>query len=574
MNKTDKIYVAGHKGLIGSAIVRRLLKDGYTNIIVRGHDELDLTDQLQVKVFFERERPDYVFFAAAKVGGIFANKTYRADLLYENVLMQSNVIHPAFLYEVKKLLFFGCADVYPKNCLVLAKEEDLLAGPLESTSEPFAVAKIAGIKACESYNRQYGTDFITVIPTNVYGPNQHYDVMNAQVVPSLIKRFHDAKVSNSREIVVWGSGSPVRDFLFVDDLGDACMLLMNTDTDGNLFNIGSGKGFATRELAETIKKAVGFEGKIVFDTTKPDGVPVKLLDVSKIKSRGWEPRTTLFDGIKLTYDAFLGEVERGEVRTSRICRIQATEKDFNTLTKLRSDKTIIQYIQPDTYKNMVVVKPWGYEYLILENECVAIWFVYVKKRFSTSMHSHPRKKSSLVLLSGTAMSNTFYSRHYLCGGDAVIYDAGVFHSTKAVSDEGIYLLEIETPPDKTDLVRLEDRYGRGMAGYESITEMQTENLHNYGYFFFEEPDAHQKSTYVRERFMITFEAFSNNQEFQRNFRLKQNELCTLCRGRFIDESGNIALDVGETQNADFLNTLRGLKISEKTLILKTATKER
>ncbi|MEW6557333.1 MAG: NAD-dependent epimerase/dehydratase family protein [Elusimicrobiota bacterium] len=575
MNKTAKIYVAGHTGMVGSAIVRQLIKNWFTNIITVKHSELDLCEQEQVKTFFEREKPDYVFLAAAKMGGVFANNTYRADFIYENLMIQNNVIHQSFLNEVKKLLFLSSADAYPKNYQIPMKEEHLLTGALEDTCAPYAVAKLAGIKLCESYNRQYGTDFIVAIAPNVYGPHQHYDILNAQVVPSLIKKFHDAKVSNSGEVIIWGTGNPVRDFLFVDDLADACIFLMQNYSGTDFLNIGTGRECSILELAETIKKVVDFNGRITFDKTKPDGVAKKLLDVSKIKNLGWQTKTDLATGIRIAYNSFLDEIEKKEVRTSKIHNIKLCEKDTIALNRIKSvDTKIAVNIQPESYKNKVVSKPWGYEFLVFENNETSVWLLYLEKGNSTSMHCHPQKKTSLIILSGKAMSNTFLSYNYLKGGDAIIIEKGVFHFTKVLSDNGLFLLEIENPPNKTDLVRLEDRYGRVTYGYEGITEMQTQNLENYDYFYFEEPNLYKKYFHNTDRFIVTFEVFTNNNEFLQHFDLKENGLYTVCRGKLLDNENNILLDTGDTQKIDVLSTIKGLHIVEKTVLLKTITNDK
>ncbi|MFA5778975.1 MAG: NAD-dependent epimerase/dehydratase family protein [Elusimicrobiota bacterium] len=575
MDRNDKIYLAGHKGLIGSAILRRLIKDGYLNIITKEHSELDLCDQYQVKAFFEKEKPVYVILAAAKVGGVYANNTYRADFIYENIMIQSNVIHHSFLNEVNKLLFLSSADAYPKNFQDSAKEEDLLTGPLETTCEPFAIAKIAGVKMCESYNRQYGTDFIVVIPPNVYGPHQHYDILNAQVLPSLIKKFHEAKTSGLNEVTIWGTGSPVRDFLFVDDLADACIFLINNCTGGDYFNAGTGKATSILELTETVKKVVGYKGKIIFDKTKPDGVARKLLNISKIKSFGWSAKTGLAGGLKISYNSYLTEMEKKEVRISKICNIKICEKDIAAINKLKSpDKNISVNIQPDNYKNKVVIKPWGYEFLVFENEKTSAWLLYIKKGNSTSMHCHPQKKTSLIILSGRAMSNTFSSRNYLKGGDAIIIENGVFHFTKVLSDDGLFILEIESPPIKTDLLRLEDKYGRQAAGYEGVTEMQTQNLENYGYFNFEESNCYEKYTHNGGRFIVSFEVFPNNHDFQKYFNIKENCLYTSCNGNLMDKENNILLNTADTQKSDTLPSIKEIHISEKTVLLKTISKDK
>lgn len=515
-----------------------------------------------------------MFFAAAKVGGIFANNTYRAEFIYENLTMQGNVIHEAFLNEVKKMFFFASADVYPKNCPQPAREEYLLTGTMEATCEPFALAKIAGIKMCESYNRQYGTGFIAVIPPNIYGPNQHYDIMNAQVLPSLIKKFHDAKIAGAYEVRIWGTGSPVRDFLFVDDVADACLFLMEVDMAVDLINIGTGIGCTILELAEIVSKTVGYAGKIVFDTTKPDGVPKKLLDTYRISSLGWRCSTGLIDGIAASYAAFLNEKEKKKIRTSTICHVDICEKDMAAISNIRQNKSITLNDQPSTYKNRVVMKPWGHEYLIFENDCVAVWFLFIKKGYSTSMHCHPRKKTSLIILSGNAMSNTSLHRRYLRGGDAVIIEKGVFHSTKALSDDGIFLLEIETPPDKTDLLRLEDSYGRASSGYEGITEMQAHNLNDFDFFYFEETDSYWKQTHANNRFNVTFEIFPDNAEFLKYFKIDEGDLYALCRGRLLDGDSNVLLQTGNTQKVEVLSNAGKVNISEKAVLLKITTKDK
>lgn len=574
MNRNDKIFVAGHGGLIGSAIVRRLIKDGYTNILTKNRSELDLTNQACVKSFFEREKPDYVFFAAAKVGGIFANNTYRAEFIYENIMMQTNIIHSAFLSEVKKMIFLACGDVYPVNCPQPAKEEYLLTGMLEATCEPFALAKIAGIKMCESYNRQYGTDFIVIIPPNVYGPKQHYDVLNAQVLPSLISKLHTAKVENSEEVTIWGTGSPARDFLFVDDVADACMFLVKEYSGIDVFNIGTGTGCTILELAEIIKENTGYKGKIKLDKTKPDGVPKKLLEVSRINALGWKHSTELKDGVEVTYKAFLNELDKKEVRTSQICLTKVCEKDTVALNTINNKSRGVYFnAQPNTYKNRVVVKPWGYEFLVFENTIVAVWLLYIKKGYSTSMHCHPQKKTSLILLSGNAMSNTFVQRRYLRGGDALIIEKAVFHSTKTLSDDGVFLLEIETPPNKIDLVRLEDRYGRETTGYEGLTEMETQNLIDFDYFHFEEPYTYKTYHHNNGRFGVIFEVFPDNGEFQRNFKVSGTELYTSCKGTILDADNTALLCEGNTQKAEILKNAKGLKISGKTVLLKTTSKD-
>jgi GDP-L-fucose synthase len=305
------IYVAGHRGLVGSAIVRNLEQAGYNNLLLRPSSELDLTNQADVAAFFQKKRPEYVFLAAAKVGGILANSTYPADFIYANLAIQTNIIHSAYRYGVKRLLFLGSSCIYPKFAPQPMKEEYLLTGPLEPTNEPYAIAKIAGIKMCQSYNRQYGTNFISVMPTNLYGPNDNFDLNTSHVLPALIRKFHEAKASGTKSVIVWGSGSPYREFLHVDDLADACIFLMRSynvqsdlDLGLSLINIGTGEDITVKELAEMIKGIIGFEGEIEWDRTKPDGTPKKLLNVSKIKALGWKPKTGLEEGLRKTYEWF------------------------------------------------------------------------------------------------------------------------------------------------------------------------------------------------------------------------------------------------------------------------------
>lgn len=302
MNQTEKIYVAGHRGLVGSAIVRKLKSLGYTSLVTRAHAELDLLDQTAVRNFFEQERPDYVFMAAARVGGIQANNQYRADFIYENLQVQINVIHCAFAVGVKKLLFLGSSCIYPKLCPQPIKEDYLLTGPLEETNEPYAIAKIAGIKLCESYNRQYGTNYISVMPTNLYGPGDNFDLEKSHVLPALIRKFCDAKKTNAPSVTVWGSGTPRRELMHVDDLADAVVFLMNSYDGSGIVNIGTGRDNTILEIAEMVKRAVGYTGKIVLDKTKPDGTPQKLLDVSRLTTLGWTARIALPDGIAQTVD--------------------------------------------------------------------------------------------------------------------------------------------------------------------------------------------------------------------------------------------------------------------------------
>jgi len=305
VKKDSKIFVAGHNGMVGSAIVRKLLEVGYSNLITRTHRELDLTKQSAVQNFFESERPDYVFLAAAKVGGILANHTFRADFIYENLMIQANVIHEAYRHDVKKLLFLGSSCIYPKEAPQPLKESYLLTGPLEATNEPYAVAKIAGIKMCESYNRQYGTNFISVMPTNLYGPNDNYDLQNSHVLPALIRKFHEAKVSGAKFVEVWGTGKPRREFLYVDDLVDACLFLMQLNEGVTIVNVGTGIDLTISELVEMVSRVTGYIGDVRFDTSKPDGTMRKLLDISQLSDLGWRAGVSLESGLRLAYEAFL-----------------------------------------------------------------------------------------------------------------------------------------------------------------------------------------------------------------------------------------------------------------------------
>jgi GDP-L-fucose synthase len=301
MNKDSKIYIAGHRGMVGSAILRRLQKEGFSNFILRTSKELDLRNQQAVADFFSKEKPDYVFLSAAKVGGIVANNTYRADFIYENIMIQSNVIHHSYLNGVKKLLFLGSSCIYPKMAPQPLKEEYLLTGLLEPTNEPYAIAKIAGIKMCDAYRSQYGCSFISVMPTNLYGPNDNYDLNNSHVLPALIRKFHTAKKQNSPSVEIWGTGSPMREFLHADDLAGACFFLMENYNDEGLVNIGVGEDISIKDLALLVKKIVGYEGELKFDASKPDGTPRKLMDVSKLHSLGWTHKINLEEGIRSVY---------------------------------------------------------------------------------------------------------------------------------------------------------------------------------------------------------------------------------------------------------------------------------
>ena len=305
MNKSDKIYVAGHNGMVGSAIIRKLKMDGYSNILVRSSKELDLRNQRHVEEFFQSEKPDYIFLAAAKVGGILANNTYKASFMYDNLSIQNNVIHAAYKYNVKKLLFLGSSCIYPKFADQPIIEESLLTSELEPTNEPYAIAKIAGLKMCQFYREQYNCNFISLMPTNLYGPNDNFDLKNSHVLPALLRKFHEAKINKKSSVTLWGTGSPLREFLHVNDLAKACIHFMLTYNEKSPVNIGTGKDISIHDLAIEIKKIVGFEGEIVWDKNKPDGTPRKLLDVTKAKQSGWESSITLLDGIRMTYDWYV-----------------------------------------------------------------------------------------------------------------------------------------------------------------------------------------------------------------------------------------------------------------------------
>jgi GDP-L-fucose synthase len=307
MEKNSKIYVAGHRGLVGSAIVRSLRRSGYENLVLRSSDELDLERQAPVETFFDQERPEYVFLAAAKVGGIWANSTFPAEFIHNNLVIAANIVHSSYRFGAKKLLFLGSSCIYPKHCPQPMKEEYLLSGYLEPTNEPYAVAKIAGIKLCQAYNRQYGTRFISIMPTNLYGPGDNFDLKTSHVLPALIRKFHEAKVNGDGSVEIWGTGVPRREFLYVDDLADACLFLMNHYEEDDIINVGVGKDQSIRELAEMVGEIVGFEGDFRFDPTLPDGTPLKLLDVSRLTALGWQARTPLREGIKRAYQWYLDQ---------------------------------------------------------------------------------------------------------------------------------------------------------------------------------------------------------------------------------------------------------------------------
>jgi GDP-L-fucose synthase len=309
MDKNAKIYVAGHRGMVGSAITRKLNSEGYKNLVTRTHAELDLTNQAAVSQFLIAERPDYIFMAAAKVGGIYANNTFRAEFLYQNLQIETNIVHAAWQADVCEMLYLGSSCIYPRDCPQPIREEYLLTGPLEETNEPYAIAKIAGVKLCENYNRQYGTRYSSAMPTNLYGPNDSYDLNNSHVLPALIRKAHEAKVRGQTELVVWGSGRPMREFLYVDDMADACVFLMERRIDPQLINIGTGEDVTIRELAETVMDVVGFDGTITYDDSKPDGTPRKLLSVDRIEAMGWRFSTPLREGIVKAYDDFRSRAE-------------------------------------------------------------------------------------------------------------------------------------------------------------------------------------------------------------------------------------------------------------------------
>lgn len=314
MDTQAKIYVAGHNGMVGSAILRRLRSEGYTNIVVRTRTELNLLDQAAVQSFFVSERPEYVFLAAAKVGGIWANSTRPAEFIYENLIMEANIIHTAWQHGSQKLLFLGSSCIYPKLAPQPIKEDYLLTGELEATNKPYAIAKIAGIEMCQSYNRQYGTDYIAVMPTNLYGPNDNFDLETSHVLPALLRKFHEAKLNGSPEVTVWGTGTPIREFLHVDDLADACVYLMKNYSGNDIVNIGCGEGITIKDLAEQIKTIVGYKGQIRFDSSKPDGTPVKINDISRLTTLGWKPRIPLTEGLSCTYGWYLDHLTSAQLK--------------------------------------------------------------------------------------------------------------------------------------------------------------------------------------------------------------------------------------------------------------------
>jgi len=318
MDLKSKIYIAGHKGLVGSAFHRVLIKKGYKNVIIKSHEDLDLMNQVDVHKYFDKERPEYVFFAAAKVGGIYANSVFPADFIHQNIQIQSNIIDASFRNKVKRMIFLGSSCIYPRNCNQPIKEEYLLTGPLEKTNAAYSLAKIAGIETCKSFNKQYFTKFLSLMPSNLYGPGDNYDLNNCHVLPALVRKFHEAKINNFSNVEVWGTGLPKREFLFVEDLADAAFHLYNIDEDKlnsilfddiapGLLNVGYGKDLTIKELAKIISNIIGYKGNVTYNTSMPDGTPQKLLDISRIKSLGWEPKTKLIEGLKLTYEAYIKE---------------------------------------------------------------------------------------------------------------------------------------------------------------------------------------------------------------------------------------------------------------------------
>jgi GDP-L-fucose synthase len=320
MDKTSKLYVAGHRGLVGSALLRRLIAEGYGNVLTATREQLDLRDQAAVNYWFRANRPEYVFLVAGTVGGILANATRPAEFIYDNMMIHATVVHAAHLYGVRKLLYLGSSCIYPRECAQPMREEALLTAPLEPTNEPYALAKIAGIKLCQAYRRQYGCNFVSAMPTNLYGPHDNFDLETSHVLAALIRKFHEARVAGRPEVVVWGTGSPRREFLHVDDLADACLFLMQHYDRDEHINVGTGEDLTIRALAELVREVVGFSGEIVFDTSKPDGTPRKLLDISRLRGIGWTPRISLREGVESTYAWFLGHVagEAGRYRSAPV----------------------------------------------------------------------------------------------------------------------------------------------------------------------------------------------------------------------------------------------------------------
>lgn len=567
MNPDTKIFIAGASGLVGSALVRALKARGHERLLTPGREELNLLDQSAVASFFRRERPEVVFMAAGKTGGIYANNTYRADFIYENTMMQANVIHNAFVSGVSKLLFFGCSSIYPKGCPLPMREEMLLSGSLEGTNEPFSLAKLNGLKMCESYNRQYGTDFISVIPTNVYGPGQDYTEMNSLVVPSLISKFHAARVNGEPRVTLWGSGQPVRDFIYSDDLANASLAIMDSYTGNLPVNIATGREYSIAELAMIIKQVVGYEGEVHFDTSFPDGVHSKLQDISTLRALGWKPQVDMEEGIRRNYADFLRH-HRGSAKP--VERMQSTEKDRQQLSAIVSrHQREIHKDQPEEYGGKVVLKPWGHEFLIYQNKDVAVWFLHIHPGHATSMHCHPGKLTSLAMLKGEALCSTFASRRTVAGGDAIVIDKGVFHSTKAISDNPIELIEIETPVDKVDLVRLEDNYGREDAGYEGHSRMISDNVAEFSHFELGEgPDDLAGYQALHGRWRIDVEHFATAEDFEQHFTAQPRALYSPCRMPLCDASGNMLVEVGALQSGRWLAEMGSLCTSGENTLLR------
>jgi GDP-L-fucose synthase len=423
MDKSAKIYIAGHRGLVGSAILRRLEKEGYSNFVLRTHAELDLLDQKATADFFAKEKPEYVFLAAAKVGGIMANSTYPADFIHSNLQVQNNVVHQSYLNKVKKLLFLGSSCIYPKLCPQPIKEEYLLTGVLEPTNEPYAVAKIAGTKMCQSYNRQYKTNFISVMPTNLYGPNDNFDLNNSHVLPALIRKFHDAKIENKGFVELWGTGTAKREFLHINDLAAACVFLMNNYDGSEIINIGSGGETSIKDLAELIKKIVGFEGEVRWDAGKPDGTPRKLLDVSKINKLGWKHEIKLEDGIRSTYGCF------------------------------------VENYKKITFKSMQIIeKPWGQEEILETNPQYTVKRLLMKKGCQCSYQYHEKKRETIYCLKGRLYIIGEKTVKALLPGGSITIPPFEKHRMRAVEEDAVYLESSTSELD--DVVRISDDYGR------------------------------------------------------------------------------------------------------------------
>lgn len=562
MKRDSKIYVAGHTGLVGSAILEKLIKENYSNIIVRTKEELDLSNQDATRKFFEEEKPEYVFLCAGLVGSLYAAEVHKSEYIYENLMIEFNIINAAFENDVRKLIFFSSADIYSKTIPQPYKETDLSNGQIDFNSNSFIISKSASIKMCESYNSQYGTDFICVVLSNLYGKNQLYDSLGSTVIPALIKRFYEAKENTLPSVKVWGTGNAIRNFIYIDDLVEGIVFLMKTHCDGYLYNISYNENINIRDLAEIIKDEVGYHGQIEFDKEKPEGVFSKLIDTSAIEKLGFKCRISLKEGISKNYKDFITQIEDVSLKQKEIDKIRISKKDLTIYNELvQNNKN--EFIQPKDYRNKVVLKPWGYEFLMYENECVAVWFLYIKKGYSTSMHCHPKKKTSLVLLEGKAFSNTFLEKNYLKSNEALILEKGVFHSTKSLSEEGIFLIEVETPPDKTDLVRLRDRYGRQNSGYEGTSEMidfQIEEKYDYFHFFDDLKNKKLAKTF------LSFEIFNN--ENINNFRPSNNDLVISFKGKLFEkETNKLILDIGDTQYGNKFLSKNSFYSNDREIIL-------